>query len=179
MSKSSGEPLQITQYTRDKANRARLSIENYYAQAMVQLAERERRTQKMEQQMADEGLTEEEKDERRKAQAAKEDLFLRQRRTKLTAADFLSLKVIGRGAFGEVRLVQKIDTGHIYAMKILRKAEMLEKEQTAHGLLHCGHKGVKAKQFQLGRRGISCRRQTASGWSRCISHSRTRSTSTW
>jgi serine/threonine kinase 38 len=40
--------------------------------------------------------------------------------------------VIGRGAFGEVRLVQKEDTGHIYAMKILRKSEMLEKEQIAH-----------------------------------------------
>uniref|UniRef100_A0AAQ4Q6X7 non-specific serine/threonine protein kinase n=1 Tax=Gasterosteus aculeatus aculeatus TaxID=481459 RepID=A0AAQ4Q6X7_GASAC len=32
----------------------------------------------------------------------------------------------------EVRLVQKKDTGHIYAMKILRKADMLEKEQVAH-----------------------------------------------
>lgn len=29
----------------------------------------------------------------------------------------------------KVRLVQKKDTGHIYAMKILRKADMLEKEQ--------------------------------------------------
>lgn len=38
-------------------------------------------------------------------------------------------QVIGRGAFGEVRLVQKKDTGHVYAMKILRKADMLEKEQ--------------------------------------------------
>lgn len=28
-----------------------------------------------------------------------------------------------------MRLVQKKDTGHIYAMKILRKADMLEKEQ--------------------------------------------------
>ncbi|GCC42285.1 hypothetical protein chiPu_0026273, partial [Chiloscyllium punctatum] len=28
-----------------------------------------------------------------------------------------------------VRLVQKKDTGHIYAMKILRKSDMLEKEQ--------------------------------------------------
>ena len=37
--------------------------------------------------------------------------------------------MIGREAFGEVRLVQKKDTGHIYAMKILRKADMLEKEQ--------------------------------------------------
>ncbi len=37
--------------------------------------------------------------------------------------------MIGKGAFGEVRLVQKVDTGHIYAMKILRKADMVEKEQ--------------------------------------------------
>jgi hypothetical protein len=29
----------------------------------------------------------------------------------------------------QVRLVQKKDTGHIYAMKILRKMDMLEKEQ--------------------------------------------------
>lgn len=43
--------------------------------------------------------------------------FLRQRR--LT---WFSLLV-------KVRLVQKKDTGHIYAMKILRKADMLEKEQ--------------------------------------------------
>lgn len=26
-------------------------------------------------------------------------------------------------------LVQKLDTGHVYAMKILRKSDMLEKEQ--------------------------------------------------
>lgn len=31
-----------------------------------------------------------------------------------------------------MRLVQKKDTGHIYAMKILRKADMLEKEQVKH-----------------------------------------------
>lgn len=31
-----------------------------------------------------------------------------------------------------MRLVQKKDTGHVYAMKILRKADMLEKEQVAH-----------------------------------------------
>ena len=28
--------------------------------------------------------------------------------------------------------MQKIDTGHIYAMKIMRKVDMLEKEQVAH-----------------------------------------------
>ena len=32
----------------------------------------------------------------------------------------------------KVRLVQKIDTGHVYAMKILRKTDMVAKEQLAH-----------------------------------------------
>ena len=54
------------------------------------------------------------------------------KRTRLGLEDFESLKVIGRGVFGEVRLVQKKDTGHVYAMKILRKADMLEKEQVGH-----------------------------------------------
>lgn len=43
--------------------------------------------------------------------------------------------MIGRGAFGEVRLVQKVDTGHVYAMKILRKVEMLEKDQVTLGFV--------------------------------------------
>jgi len=42
------------------------------------------------------------------------------------------VKVIGKGAFGEVRLVQKTDTGKIYAMKTLKKEEMLKKDQLAH-----------------------------------------------
>ena len=29
--------------------------------------------------------------------------------------------------------MQKLDTGHVYAMKILRKADMLEKEQVRAG----------------------------------------------
>lgn len=39
----------------------------------------------------------------------------------------------------QVRLVQKKDTGHVYAMKILRKADMLEKEQVSGDLeqQHC------------------------------------------
>ncbi|KAM4883346.1 serine/threonine-protein kinase 38-like [Thomomys bottae] len=77
--------------------------------------------------MEEEGLADEESQH-----ARKETEFLRLKRTRLGLDDFESLKVIGRGAFGEVRLVQKKDTGHIYAMKILRKADMLEKEQVAH-----------------------------------------------
>ncbi|KAJ7180669.1 AGC/NDR protein kinase [Mycena filopes] len=57
---------------------------------------------------------------------------LRLRRTKITLADFRTVKVIGKGAFGEVRLVQKLDTGKVYAMKSLHKAEMLKRDQLAH-----------------------------------------------
>jgi protein-serine/threonine kinase len=32
----------------------------------------------------------------------------------------------------QVRLVQKIDTGKVYAMKTLQKAEMLKRDQLAH-----------------------------------------------
>lgn len=42
-----------------------------------------------------------------------------------------------------MRLVQKKDTGHIYAMKILRKADMLEKEQVGvWGVGGVGARGV-------------------------------------
>ena len=78
------------------------------------------------------GLEEAEIVERRNQLTAKETEFLRLKRSRLGVDDFDPIKVIGKGAFGEVRLVQKVDTGHVYAMKILRKADMVEKEQVAH-----------------------------------------------
>lgn len=57
--------------------------------------------------------------------------YLRLRRTRIGLDDFRTVKVIGKGAFGEVRLVQKADTGKIYAMKTLRKNEMFKKDQVS------------------------------------------------
>ena len=42
--------------------------------------------------------------------------------------DFELLKVIGKGGFGKVYLVKKIDTGDIYAMKSIRKDRILEQD---------------------------------------------------
>lgn len=58
-----------------------------------------------------------------------ESQHLRLKRTKITLNDFRTVKVIGKGAFGEVRLVQKLDTGKVYAMKTLQKSEMLKRDQ--------------------------------------------------
>lgn len=72
-------------------------------------------------------------DERKQRQliglGKKEGSFLRLKRTKMGLTDFRTVKVIGKGAFGEVRVVQKADTGRIYAMKTLKKEEMLKKDQ--------------------------------------------------
>jgi serine/threonine protein kinase len=46
---------------------------------------------------------------------------------KISKNDFLILKVIGRGSFGKVYLVRKKDTGVPYAMKILKKDQLIKK----------------------------------------------------
>lgn len=40
--------------------------------------------------------------------------------------DFSLIKVIGRGAFGEVQLVRHKSTQRVYAMKLLSKFEMVK-----------------------------------------------------
>lgn len=122
----------ISSHTAEKVTRAKMTLENYYLNLVAQHEERENRYKQLEKTMEEERLTDEQKKERRHQHAIRETEFLRLKRSKLGVEDFDPIKVIGRGAFGEVRLVQKKDTGHIYAMKILRKMDMLEKEQIAH-----------------------------------------------
>ncbi|XP_045428877.1 serine/threonine-protein kinase 38 isoform X4 [Pipistrellus kuhlii] len=122
----------MSNHTKERVTMTKVTLENFYSNLIAQHEEREMRQRKLEKVMEEEGLKDEEKRLRRSAHARKETEFLRLKRTRLGLEDFESLKVIGRGAFGEVRLVQKKDTGHVYAMKILRKADMLEKEQVGH-----------------------------------------------
>ncbi|XP_066943044.1 serine/threonine-protein kinase tricornered isoform X4 [Macrobrachium rosenbergii] len=124
--------IRFSGHTLDKATKAKVTLENYYSNLIAQHLERKQRHDKLEESMKEEGLSEDQKQEKRQQHAQKETEFLRLKRSRLGVEDFEALKVIGRGAFGEVRLVQKKDTGHVYAMKILRKADMLEKEQVAH-----------------------------------------------
>ena len=44
---------------------------------------------------------------------------------RMKATDFNLIKVIGRGAFGEVQLVRHRSTKKVYAMKLLSKYEMV------------------------------------------------------
>lgn len=53
-------------------------------------------------------------------------------RRRVTTADFEPLTLIGRGAFGEVRLVRKRDTREIFALKSMIKHAMVMKNQVGH-----------------------------------------------
>jgi len=46
--------------------------------------------------------------------------------------DFIPLKIIGRGAFGEVRVVKDRETGDVFALKVMTKTHLLKSKQTQH-----------------------------------------------
>ncbi|KAE9550466.1 hypothetical protein FO519_006331 [Halicephalobus sp. NKZ332] len=62
----------------------------------------------------------------------KESKYIRLRRQKMNKHMFDIIKRIGVGAFGKVALVRKKDTNQIYAMKILSKEDVIQKQQAAH-----------------------------------------------
>jgi len=51
---------------------------------------------------------------------------------KIGLNDFELLKVIGKGSFGKVMQVRKKDNGKIYAMKILNKKTIIERQELEH-----------------------------------------------
>jgi protein-serine/threonine kinase len=64
--------------------------------------------------------------------AESETAHLRETRRRINVNSFVRLKTIGHGAFGVVMLVEERGTGTVYAMKQLRKADMLRKHQEGH-----------------------------------------------
>ncbi|KAF9108888.1 Serine/threonine-protein kinase [Mortierella sp. GBA35] len=116
----------------DQSTAAKYRLEHHYSLSLEQAIERSQRRVELEARLETEPGSEERKQRQLTALGRKESQFLRLRRTRLGLDDFVTVKVIGKGAFGEVRLVQKLDSGKIYAMKTLRKADMFKKDQLAH-----------------------------------------------
>ena len=129
---------------------------------------RPHRRRKTEQELEQAALSEEQRRERLRQQAAEETNYTRLQRQRLCAEDFEALTIIGRGAFGEVRNVKLFlweradlhytttvselgspaasvqvrvcrekSTGKIFAMKKLKKAEMVRRGQVHAGMGWC------------------------------------------
>jgi serine/threonine protein kinase len=52
----------------------------------------------------------------------------------ISVRSFRTIKVIGKGSYGKVLLVEKKDSGKMYALKILKKGEILRRNQLEHTL---------------------------------------------
>ncbi|EIW83144.1 kinase-like protein [Coniophora puteana RWD-64-598 SS2] len=118
--------------TLEKAVSARIFFENLYFPLLRQPPSREQRRLAMEKDMTDMCLSEEQKEMLRGRWRQNETDYLRERRRKVDVTAFIKLKTIGHGAFGVVSLVKERATGQLYAMKQLRKVDMLRKGQEGH-----------------------------------------------
>ncbi|KAI9629588.1 hypothetical protein KEM48_012806 [Puccinia striiformis f. sp. tritici PST-130] len=129
----SRDPSQFSKPILEKTTACKLKIKHVYRKAVEETIERNQKRQESEKKIAaDPSLTEERKQRRLINLGKTESNFLRLRRTRLGLINSRTVKVIGKGAFGEGGLVQKINTGKIYAMKTLRKSEMFKKYQLAN-----------------------------------------------
>ncbi|TYH55884.1 hypothetical protein ES332_D09G267800v1 [Gossypium tomentosum] len=118
--------------TKQRVEAAKQYIENHYKKQMKSLQERKERRDILEKKLADAEVSEEEQNNLLKCFEKKETEYMRLQRHKMGADDFEPLTMIGKGAFGEVRICKEKATGHVYAMKKLKKSEMLRRGQVEH-----------------------------------------------
>ncbi|KAF9609819.1 hypothetical protein IFM89_018673 [Coptis chinensis] len=136
--------------TKQKVAAAKQYIENHYKEQMKNLQERKERSgasvsgtdsfkeMKCPDAMCWKGsfddaeVSKEEQNNLLKYLEKKETEYMRLQRHKMGADDFELLTMIGKGAFGEVRICREKTTSHVYAMKKLKKSEMLRRGQVEH-----------------------------------------------
>lgn len=79
---------------------------------------------------------EEKREEKRKTQLKTRTTMLynknKTENVELSLSDFELIKVLGKGAFGKVILAQKLDNKKLYAIKILKKKDILAQDQLEH-----------------------------------------------
>ncbi|XP_067098467.1 serine/threonine-protein kinase LATS1 [Osmerus mordax] len=94
--------------------------------------QRIRRKKQLESEMQRVGLSGDAQEQMRMMLCQKESNYIRLKRAKIDKSMFKRIKPLGIGAFGEVCLARKEDTGALYAMKTLRKKDVLLRNQVAH-----------------------------------------------
>lgn len=105
---------------------------DFFKDSVKRARERNLRQSEMEQKLQDPNQSASRREQIWQNGGKKEARYLRFLRTKDKPENYTTVKIIGKGAFGEVKLVQKKADGQVYAMKSLIKTEMFKKDQLAH-----------------------------------------------
>jgi serine/threonine kinase 38 len=125
-------PEKISSQTLEKAQTAKIYIEKKYSRLKEDEIERKWEWEELQKKMSELNLTATEQNILKTNIQHKEAQLLREQRQKVTIFDFESISVIGKGAFGEVRVVRHKKTGEILALKKMNKNEMVFKNQMQH-----------------------------------------------
>ena len=124
--------MEISQGTKMRSDTFKLKMISYYDTLIQETVDRDRRYIVLKHELHSSTHTLEKKQRKLDNYSRTESAFLRVKRLSLSPSNFLQLQVIGRGAYGQVSLVQKLDNGKIYAMKTMKKTAMILQHQLAH-----------------------------------------------
>ncbi|OCK79174.1 serine/threonine-protein kinase cot-1 [Lepidopterella palustris CBS 459.81] len=107
-------------------------VSTFFKDSVQRARDRNQRALELETIMKEPSYSDSSKAKKERDMRRAEAEYLRFLRTKERPENFATLKIIGKGAFGEVKLVQRRNDGKIYALKSLVKSEMFKKDQLAH-----------------------------------------------
>ncbi|EGR34875.1 hypothetical protein IMG5_001040 [Ichthyophthirius multifiliis] len=124
--------FQISNGTKERVEAAKSFIEQKYSKYIQKEKDKKENWNLLIQKMQILNFTEDEKEAIKKEILMREAEQMRQARQKLTPSDFEPIKVIGKGAFGEVRLCRWKENNKVVAIKKMIKKEMVNKNQVGH-----------------------------------------------
>ncbi|KAI1733823.1 serine/threonine protein kinase, AGC family COT1 [Xylaria scruposa] len=105
---------------------------DFFKDSVKRARERNLRQNEMLQTLSDTNQPAPRRDQIWQSSGKREGRYLRFLRTKEKPGNYSTIKVIGKGAYGKVKLVQKKADGSVYAMKSLVKTQMVQGGQLAH-----------------------------------------------
>ncbi|EJT77577.1 AGC/NDR protein kinase [Gaeumannomyces tritici R3-111a-1] len=118
---------------RVQANREKCSqlATEFFKNGVARARERHLRQERLNQQLANAEASPQKQSQLWSNTGKLEAQYLRFLRTPNTTNDYETIKLIGKGAFGEVKLVRRRQTGKVYALKSLLKSQTVTQLQEA------------------------------------------------
>ncbi|CAD8172568.1 unnamed protein product [Paramecium pentaurelia] len=132
MDPSKTQMLKLSQSTKERVEAAKQYIEKKYQKLLYEQKEKREKWEQLIQKLTNLNYTPIEQQVIKQDLLHKEAEIMRLQRQKLSIKDFEPIEIIGRGAFGEVRLCRNKLSNDIVAVKKMKKSEMLYKNQVCH-----------------------------------------------
>lgn len=122
----------LTKSMKDRAENAKAYIESKYQKLKKDESNRKQAFDILQHKMQKLNLSGAEQELIKQDILHKEAELNRKMRKKISTRDFEPHAIIGRGAFGEVWICRHIESGEVVAVKRMKKAEMINKNQVNH-----------------------------------------------